>query len=531
VYDSIQGFCSYLRNIVCTAALFEVMGVGDTNSTAWNATIVWAIRDGTGLLGGLWYTYCISPYLDAYVKEFRLFADIINDLGFTLDMLLPLCITHETTTTNDSSDESTTTATTTKTKTMLFWYISSLSVLCKMMCGISAGATKSSITCHFAIRGNMADLNAKESTQETIVTLLGMMGGIYVAKLFQTMEQTHINNDDTTTTTTANSRLLTWIFFSILTLIHLYANYCGVSLLKLRTINTSRIHSGCFQFDSHLVPQIRQYISQQQLSSTTVVTNTNQQVDEQYQQIRTIISLCIVTPEDVQEIMYLSIWQWFGFIPKSHIYCKIPQSKLQPYFHHSLLGQMLLLVQQQQQQSSLPSQTEQEQKYTTINETVLSSVRYNVTVIHHGTDNRKPTRVAITLCTGATAMDELRAYTHAKIVLVLLSLNKKSVSTTDPQSSESVGEILFESYSIVQLLFQTQQGQPLKQDDNSDGKDHNSLPLFVSELQNKGWEITRFYFNFPSQRCELVRQSPNNLDDEEEKMQETDSPLTKKKDN
>mmetsp|Transcript_1884 Transcript_1884/g.2930 ORF Transcript_1884/g.2930 Transcript_1884/m.2930 type:complete len:126 (+) Transcript_1884:573-950(+) len=52
----------------------------------------------------------------------------------------------------------------------------------EIMCAISAGAAKGSITQHFCLRGNMADLNAKEGTQETLVSLMGMILGIILAR-------------------------------------------------------------------------------------------------------------------------------------------------------------------------------------------------------------------------------------------------------------------------------------------------------------------------------------------------------------
>ena len=92
------------------------------------------------------------------------------------------------------------------------------------MCGMSAGATKSRITQHFARNsGNMADLTAKESTQETLVSLLGMIGGIYVAKLLE-----------------HSTMAFTWIIFGLLTYVHVWANYKGVLQLKLATLNPER---------------------------------------------------------------------------------------------------------------------------------------------------------------------------------------------------------------------------------------------------------------------------------------------------
>lgn len=43
------------------------------------------------------------------------------------------------------------------------------------LCGVAAGCTKTSITSHFALRANMADISAKENAQETAVNVCGMV--------------------------------------------------------------------------------------------------------------------------------------------------------------------------------------------------------------------------------------------------------------------------------------------------------------------------------------------------------------------
>jgi len=73
----------------------------------------------------------------------------------------------------------------------------------------------------------MADLNAKESTQETLVTLIGMTFGISLAN--------YVNNLDPYL---ANYWI--WVVFIILTIIHVWANYKGVMLLRLNTLNRQR---------------------------------------------------------------------------------------------------------------------------------------------------------------------------------------------------------------------------------------------------------------------------------------------------
>lgn len=206
IYDSLQGLCSYLRGVVSTSALLTAAGVGDSEATAMSAAMTWAMRDGLGMVGGLIFSYSTSSLFDSYVKEFRLFADVINDVGLTLDMVAPYVGTDR------------------------VLYVTSMGTIAKVMCGIAAGATKGSITQHFCLRGNMADLNAKEGTQETLVSLVGMLLGIALARYLHDLEQKDVSLTAT----------VSWTIFVVLTLVHVWANYVGVKLLRLRTLNRER---------------------------------------------------------------------------------------------------------------------------------------------------------------------------------------------------------------------------------------------------------------------------------------------------
>ena len=204
--DSLQGLCSYLRGVVSTSAVLTAAGVGNADATAMSAAMTWAMRDGLGMIGGLTFSYHASSLFDGYVKEFRLFADVINDVGLTLDMLAPYFGSEN------------------------ILYVTSAATICKIMCGISAGATKGSITQHFCTRGNMADLNAKEGTQETLVSLVGMILGVTLAKYLHKLEQ----NDKSLAAS------VSWTIFNILTIVHVVVNYFGVKLLHLKTLNAQR---------------------------------------------------------------------------------------------------------------------------------------------------------------------------------------------------------------------------------------------------------------------------------------------------
>jgi hypothetical protein len=214
LYDSLQGLCSYLRGVWCAAAVLEAAGVGDASASAWAVAITWMTKDGYAIIGGLLYSYSASHLFDGHVKEFRLLADVMNDIGLTLDMCAPHVPKHH----------------------LPYW--AGTAVLCKTICGISAGATKGSITQHFAIAGNMADLNAKEATQETLMSLLGMILGVTAANLLVGHDDNH--NDDHDTTEHNRRRITSWTIFIVLTIVHVWANWKGVMLLRLRTLNRAR---------------------------------------------------------------------------------------------------------------------------------------------------------------------------------------------------------------------------------------------------------------------------------------------------
>lgn len=224
IYDSIQGLSSYLRGVVSTSAVLTAAGVGDAQATATSAAVQWAMKDGCGMIGGLFFSYHTSSYFDSHVKEFRLFADVINDVGLCLDMICPLLDRNH------------------------VMVVSTVATLCRVMCGMAAGATKNCITQHFA-RGNMADLSAKEGTQETLVSLVGMVLGICLARFLQNMEgdcklleDLSVGGPEPLWFYKHGSFYATWFIFLYLTAIHVWANYIGVKTLKLKTLNRERLH-------------------------------------------------------------------------------------------------------------------------------------------------------------------------------------------------------------------------------------------------------------------------------------------------
>uniref|UniRef100_M4BWZ3 Uncharacterized protein n=1 Tax=Hyaloperonospora arabidopsidis (strain Emoy2) TaxID=559515 RepID=M4BWZ3_HYAAE len=197
LWDTIQAMCSYLRGVLATQSVLQSVGVGNDTATPLAAALQWVLRDGSGMIGGLTFAYLVGPKFDLNVKRWRLFADVVNDVGLTLDMIAPLVPT-------------------------LVTEVLCLSSIFKTMCGVAVGATRSSLMTHFAKRDNMADCAAKEGSQETAVKLCGLIVGMYFANAVN------------------ESQFAVWVAFLVLTLVHVYANYNAVSCLCIPTVNILR---------------------------------------------------------------------------------------------------------------------------------------------------------------------------------------------------------------------------------------------------------------------------------------------------
>lgn len=92
----------------------------------------------------------------------------------------------------------------------------------KAVCGVAAGSTRAAISAHLARAGNQADVAAKENSQETFVTLLGLVLGWALAGW------------------AGSDRSVAWCLFLVLTGVHVWANWKGVRALKLSSLNANR---------------------------------------------------------------------------------------------------------------------------------------------------------------------------------------------------------------------------------------------------------------------------------------------------
>ncbi|XP_054745217.1 RUS family member 1 [Anastrepha obliqua] len=197
VWDTIQAFCSTICGTLCTHAILKGIGVGNDNITAYSATVAWILKEGSGHLGRILFSWWQGSQLDVDSKKWRLRADFLNDLAMSIEIyVLPkypnlstqlLCVT---------------------------------SVI-KAIVGVAGGATRAALTQHHAIRGNLADVASKDSSQETFVNLIASFIGLYLLTLIK-------------------SQSILYSVFIFVIIIHLYSNLKAVKAVCLRTFNESR---------------------------------------------------------------------------------------------------------------------------------------------------------------------------------------------------------------------------------------------------------------------------------------------------
>ncbi|EDO39318.1 predicted protein, partial [Nematostella vectensis] len=197
-WDTVQAFCSSITGTLATQAMLKGYGVGNESATALAATMTWILRSGTGMVGSILFAWMQGSNLDCNAKKWRLFADIMNDLAILVELISPYFKAY-------------------------FTLLACLSSVAKSIVGVAGGSTRAALTQHQARRDNMADVAAKDGSQETLVNLMALLAGLVITPLV------------------TGHTLLTWVLFIIFTFLHLYANYCAVSSVVMETLNTTRL--------------------------------------------------------------------------------------------------------------------------------------------------------------------------------------------------------------------------------------------------------------------------------------------------
>ncbi|KAF2399224.1 DUF647-domain-containing protein [Trichodelitschia bisporula] len=215
IYDSLQAFSSSIAGLLSGRAVLQGVGVGDASATPTAALLYTVLQESAGRLATILFAYRLGTALEPECKMYRLAADIFNDAAMILDCLSPVFP-----------------------KPIRIAILSSSSIL-RALCGVAAGSSKASLSAHFAKWGNLGELNAKDSSQETVISLIGMLAGSMVVS-------------------SISSPLATWSTLLFLLGVHISMNHAAVRSVSMRSLNRQRaniVFSHLLAYDKMLTPQ------------------------------------------------------------------------------------------------------------------------------------------------------------------------------------------------------------------------------------------------------------------------------------
>uniref|UniRef100_A0AAY4DGY7 Protein root UVB sensitive/RUS domain-containing protein n=1 Tax=Denticeps clupeoides TaxID=299321 RepID=A0AAY4DGY7_9TELE len=198
IWDTVQAFSSSLSGTLATQASLRGVGVGNREATVAAATVTWLLKDGTGMIGKILFAWLKGNKLDSEAKKWRLFADILNDIAMFVEIMAPHF-------------------------PPFFTFIVCIAGVFKSIVGVAGGATRAALTVHQARRNNMADISAKDGSQETLVNLAGLLVSLVLIPLV------------------TDNPLLTFVLFFLFTVLHLVANYKAVRTVVMDTLNKDRL--------------------------------------------------------------------------------------------------------------------------------------------------------------------------------------------------------------------------------------------------------------------------------------------------
>lgn len=183
--------------MLANRAILEGLGVGDATTSATYALLLTVLKDAMSRLATIAFAQRFGLAIEPECKSYRFMADLFNDSAFFLDLVGPL-----------------------------LGGVPKVAVLStaealRALCGVAAGASKAALSSHFARQDNLAELNAKEASQETAIGLIGLLVGTVVVKFVE-------------------DRTTVFCLMVTLVLVHLLMNYLGVRAVTLRTLNRQR---------------------------------------------------------------------------------------------------------------------------------------------------------------------------------------------------------------------------------------------------------------------------------------------------
>jgi len=158
------------------------------------------VRDGAGMISSLVFTSLSSSKFRFDIKRWKIFADLMVDLGITLEVAATIV------------------------PKVHFLPMICLGNVCKAMCGVAAGACGGAINLHWATGSDISEINAKFGAQNTISGGIGLVVGALFARSIDLVSQTTL-----------------WKLYVSLTVFHIYANIKSMRLVAFESLNDTRM--------------------------------------------------------------------------------------------------------------------------------------------------------------------------------------------------------------------------------------------------------------------------------------------------
>ncbi|GCB22260.1 RUS1 family protein homolog [Aspergillus awamori] len=379
LFDSLQAFSSSIAGLLSSRAVLQGVGVGNADASPTAALLLHILQDTSGRIATILFAHRVGTALEPECKMYRLAADIFNDLAMILDCLSPMIPAGAPRVT----------------------VLSTAGVL-RALCGVAGGSSKASLSAHFSRWGNLAEVNAKDSSQETIISLIGMLVGSFVVSR-------------------VTSFSTTWICLLILQALHLSLNYAAVRSVQMTSLNRQRaniVFSTLLNTDPDLTRLLHPEPSKQQ--------QTPAQHSHQPPSWKTLTPAQVSKKEKIFETDGILRWSPTMNPPQTLGYCRIGISL------HQFLSSTAPASSTRSTTSSRSLRTPVPIPQLT---TLFSKEDYILYLTNSSRSSKKnPTwHASILLKNTTTSQSQLKAWAHALLAARVLSTS--SAATADSTST------------------------------------------------------------------------------------------------
>jgi len=195
LWDTLQGFMSYMKGVLCTLAFLQGIGVGSKDGSLSSAMFVWIVRDAVGMVAGLvaGLPTLTNRFSDMrHLKLWRMWAEVARAVGGGIELastMLP----------PDS-----------------FILLISFATSFNAFASVASSCTRGALVLHFSKDGkNIADCAAKEGNQDRAVKLIGIAFAVVLVRAAA---------DNTAAAVTV---------YALITALHLYFNWLAMAALDI----------------------------------------------------------------------------------------------------------------------------------------------------------------------------------------------------------------------------------------------------------------------------------------------------------